>query len=43
MAHENYARCKFSVYVSIDEIADAASCSTLAAFTLTPEESKPKI
>ena len=29
-------------YVSTDATADAASCSTIAAFILIPEESKPK-
>ena len=43
MALENYAKCKFKVYVSTDATAVAASCSTLAAFILTPKESKPKI
>ena len=44
MAHENYAQCEFKVYVSTDATADAASCSTFAAFILLiPEESKPKI
>ena len=26
MGHENYAQCKFYVYVSTDVTADAASC-----------------
>ena len=42
MSHENYAKCKFYVYASTDATADAASCSTFAAFISTPEESKPK-
>ena len=41
--HENYAQCKFYVYVSTDATADAASCWTLTAFILTLEKSKPKI
>ena len=32
MGHENYAICKFYVYVSTDVTADAASCWTFAAF-----------
>ena len=43
MRHENYAQCKFYVYVSTDVTADAASCWTLAAFILTLEKSEPKI
>ena len=43
IAHKNYAKCEFYVYVSTDATADAASCSLLAAFILIPEESKPKI
>ena len=43
MAHENYAKCEFYVYVSTDATAHACSYSILAAFILTPEESKPKI
>ena len=43
MGHENYAKCKFYVYVSTDVTADAASCWTLAAFILTLEKSEPKI
>ena len=43
LAHENYVKCEFEVYVSTDATADAASCSTFAAFILTPEEGKPKI
>ena len=39
---QNYAQCKFYVYVSTDVTADAASCWTLAAFILTLENSKPK-
>ena len=31
MGHENYAQCKFYVYVSTDVTADAAFCWTLAA------------
>ena len=42
MSDENYAKCKFYVCVSTDATADAASCSTFAAFISTPEESKPK-
>ena len=40
---QNYAKCKFYVYVSTDATADAASCSTFAAVISTPEESKPTI
>ena len=43
MSRENYAKCEFSVYVSTDATADAASCSTFAAFILIPKDSKPKI
>ena len=42
MAHENYAKCEFVVYASSDATADAASCSNLVAFILTPKESKSK-
>ena len=42
MAHKNYVKCEFEVYVSTDATADAASCSTIAAFILIPEESEPK-
>ena len=35
---ENYAQCKFYVYVSTDVTADAASCWTLAAFILALEK-----
>ena len=42
MAHEIYAKCEVLVYVSTDATADAASCSTLATFILTTEESKTK-
>ena len=42
MSDENYAKHKFYVYVSTDATADAASCSTFAAFISTPEVSKPK-
>ena len=34
MGNENYAQCKFYVYVSTDVTSDAASCWTLAALTL---------
>ena len=37
MAHENYAKCEFLVYVSTDATADVASCSTFAAFILIPD------
>ena len=40
--HENYAECKFYVYVSTDVTADAASCWKLATFILTLEKSEPK-
>ena len=43
MGHENYAQCKFYVYVYNDATADAASCSTFASFILTLEKSEPKI
>ena len=43
MGHENYARCKFYVYVSTDATADAACCSTFASFILTLEKNEPKI
>ena len=43
MGHENYAQCKFYIYVSTDVTADAASCWTLAAFILTLEKSESKI
>ena len=43
MWHEYYAQCKFYVIVYTDMTADAASCSTLAAFILTLEKSEPKI
>ena len=43
LAYDDYAKCEFLVNLSADATADAASCSTLAAFILTPEESKPKI
>ena len=43
MGHENYAQCKFYVYVYTDAIADAASCSTFASFILTLEKSEQKI
>ena len=39
MGHENYTQCKFKVYVSTDAAADPASCSTLAAFMSTLENS----
>ena len=42
ISDENYAKCKFYVYVSTDATADVASCSTFAAFISTPEVSKPK-
>ena len=38
-----YAQCKFYVYVPTDVAADAASCSTIAAFILTLEMSGTKI
>ena len=43
MAHKQYAKSEFKVNISIGATADAASCSTLSAFILTPEESNPKI
>ena len=43
MAHRNYAKCEFKVYVSTGATADAVSCSTLSAFISTPEERKPNI
>ena len=43
MAHENYAKCEFSVNVSTDATADDDSCSTLAPFIVTTEESKQNI
>ena len=43
VGHQNYAQCKFYVYVPTDVAADAASCSKLAAFILTLEKSEPKI
>ena len=43
MGHENYAQCKFYVYVSTDATADAASCSTFASFILTLEKGELKI
>ena len=43
IAHENYAKCEFKIYVSTDATADAYSCSTFAAFILTNEEGTPKI
>ena len=43
MGHRIYAHFKFYVYVSTDVTADAAYCSTLAAFILTLEKSEPKI
>ena len=41
IGHENYAQCKFYVYVSTD--VTAAYFLTLAAFILTLEKSEPKI
>ena len=41
--HENYAQCKFYVYVSTDATADAASCSTFASFILALDRTEPKI
>ena len=38
MGHENYAQCKFYVYVFTDATADADSCSIFAAFILTIEK-----
>ena len=43
MGHENYAPCKFYVYVSTYVTVDAASCWTLADFILTLEKSEQKI
>ena len=43
IGHENYAQCKFYVYVSTDTTADAASCSTFASFILTLEKTEQKI
>ena len=43
MGHENYTQCKFKVSVSTDATADAASCSTLAAFISTLEKNESKI
>ena len=43
MGHENYAQCKFYVYVSTDVTVDAASCWTLEVSILTLEKSEPKI
>ena len=43
MAHENYAQCKFYVYVYTDATADADSCSIFASLILTLEKSEPKI
>ena len=43
IVHENYAQCKFYVYVSIDATADAASCSTFASSIVTLEKTDPKI
>ena len=43
MAHENCAKCEFKVYGSTDATADAASCSTFAAFISILGDSKPKI
>ena len=41
--HENYAQCKFYVYVSTYATADSASCLTFASFILTLGKSEPKI
>ena len=41
--NENYAQCKFYVYVSTDATADAASYSIFASFILTLEKSNPEI
>ena len=41
MGHENYAECKFYVYVSTDVTADAVSCWTNAAFILILDKSEP--
>ena len=43
MGHENYAQCKFYVYVPTDGSADAAFSTTFASFILTFEKSEPKI
>ena len=43
IGHENYAQCKFSVYVSTDATADAASCSIFASFILTLGKTESKI
>ena len=43
MAHENCAKCEFYVNGSTNATADAASCSTFAAFILILGDSKPKI
>ena len=43
MVNENYAQCKFWVYVSTDATADADSCSKFAAFILTLEKSELEI
>ena len=43
IGQQNYAQCKFNVYMPTDVAADAASCSKLAAFILTLEKSEPKI
>ena len=43
MRQENYTQFKFKLYVSTDATADAASCSTLAAFISTLENSELKI
>ena len=38
IGYKNYAKCKFSVYVSTDASADAAFFSTLAAVVLNHEK-----
>ena len=43
LGYENYAQCKFYVYVFTDVTADAASYLTLAAFILTLQKNEPKI
>ena len=43
MAQEKYAKSEFEIPVSTDASADAASCSTLASFLSTPEESRTNI
>ena len=43
IGHENYAQCKFYVYVSTDATADAVFSSTFASFILTLEKTEPKI